>query len=197
MQDGSTYSRWKSSCLSQLNWFSFQWKCSRFISGTCSATYKLLKPHLQMIPLRQMLLLQKVGIFQMMPLHRRPKQQRLFSLFLHDGFVLTSGSENWLFIFHDDSILKGLALFKKKKRRTRTHDSDIRSLETGTWGSMPSILSEGGTLRPLGMVMLPKSTKKATHQTDNHSEEIEIIRITIFKKCPLEILSWCKRLMDM
>ena len=126
------------------------------------------------------------------------KQQRFFCLFLHVCFVLTSGCETWLFIFHDDSILKGQALFKKKKkRRTRTQGSDIRSLETGTWGSMPSILSEGGTLRPLGMVMLPKSTKKATHQTDNHSEEIEKIRITIFKKCPLEILSWCKRLMDM
>jgi hypothetical protein len=28
---------------------------------------------------------------------------------------------------------------------------------------------DGGTLRPLGMVMLPKSTKKATHHTDSQS----------------------------
>ncbi len=36
-------------------------------------------------------------------------------------------------------------------------------------GSMPNILSDGGTFKLLGMEMLPKSTKKATHQTESQS----------------------------
>jgi len=66
----------------------------------------------------------------------------------------------WLWV--TKKVTKGLS-----KLWSFTKNIDFKKI--WTCGSIPNILSDGGTLRPLGMLMLPKSTKKATHQTDNQS----------------------------
>ena len=61
-----------------------------------------------------------------------------------------------------------------------TCDESRTSQLSLVWGSTPSILKLGGTLRFLGICTLPKSTKKAIHQIDNQSEKKNQFVINIF-----------------
>ena len=69
-----------------------------------------------------------------------------------------------------------------------TCDESRTSQLSLVWGSTPSILKLGGTLRFLGICTLPKSTKKAIHQIDNQSEKKINLSSTHFSDIRIHIL---------
>ena len=72
-----------------------------------------------------------------------------------------------------------------------TCDESRTSQLSLVWGSTPSILKLGGTLRFLGICTLPKSTKKAIHQIDNQSEKKKSICHQHISAIS-EFISYCK-----